>query len=135
MLERLPTPDEYDAALARHETLVVKFTAAWCAPCQKIAPQIDELAQLAKEKAHFAEIDVDENDEVTERLGISSMPTFHVYSKGQLVHEIRGGNVAAIRDAVDAAQAPAPKTTADAKENAAPVAAAVLGFGGDDEDF
>ena len=55
---------------------VVDFSASWCGPCAEIAPHFAELAQDQKyEGVVFFEVDVDENEEAAQHVGIEAMPT------------------------------------------------------------
>ena len=72
--------------------MIVDFTAVWCGPCQKIAP---DFARLAKEHptALFVKVDVDELEDVSQEAGIMAMPTFQVYKSGSKAEEMSGANV------------------------------------------
>src|SRR3954453_23108097 len=41
--------------------VVLDMWAAWCGPCQKMAPMIDELASEMAGRVRFAKLNVDEN--------------------------------------------------------------------------
>jgi len=53
---------------------VVDFWAPWCAPCLRLAPVIDELAEKYAGKVHFYKINIDDNQQLARDLGISSIP-------------------------------------------------------------
>jgi thioredoxin 1 len=63
--------------------VLVDFWAEWCGPCKSIAPVIDELAKEYKGKVVFAKIDVERNPQVASFLGIRSIPTMIMFSKGE----------------------------------------------------
>merc|ERR1712166_780236 len=48
------------------------FTAAWCGPCQMVAPQIENLA----EDLDILKVDLDPNAELAGEHGITAVPTF-----------------------------------------------------------
>jgi thioredoxin len=57
---------------------VVDFNAAWCGPCRKMTPIIEQLAQEFSGKVDFYSINLDENKELAMGLGIRSIP-FIIY--------------------------------------------------------
>ena len=69
--------------------VVVDFTAAWCAPCQRIAPHFAALC-----KAHptllLCSVDVEEMEEAASECGITAMPTFMIFRHGQKVDSLPG---------------------------------------------
>lgn len=73
---------------SKEKLVVIDFTAAWCGPCKQIAPHYNQLAQQHDGKAYLFKIDVDKNKEAAGAAGISAMPTFKFYAKGQLVDTI-----------------------------------------------
>lgn len=72
------------------------FTAVWCGPCRMIAPKIDEMSETYK-NITFLKVDVDAVASVATKVGISAMPTFHIYKNGVKKGEVVGANEGAIR--------------------------------------
>lgn len=74
---------------------LVDFTAVWCGPCLRIAPTFADWSEQFP-NVSFLKVDVDELSETSESVGISCMPTFKFYKKGQIVHSIEGADQEAI---------------------------------------
>jgi len=96
---QLATKAEFDQAMtdAGEKLVVVDFTATWCGPCQRIAPVFVKLAEEMPEVV-FVKVDVDENDEVAAACGISCMPTFQFFKKGEKLDEMSGASEEKIRE-------------------------------------
>jgi len=80
--------------------VVVDFSAQWCGPCKKIAPEFTALAQR-HENVYFGKIDVDENTETAEKYDIASMPSFLFFKDARLIHTIKGANMQDVSDSVE----------------------------------
>ena len=52
---------------------VLKFKADWCVPCRSLSPIIKSISE--EKGFSLVEIDVEENDEVTEEYKVRSLPT------------------------------------------------------------
>ena len=65
------------------EPVVVDFWAEWCGPCKQIAPTLEELAGSMNGKVKIVKLNVDENPKVTEKYGITSIPTLILFKNGE----------------------------------------------------
>jgi thioredoxin 1 len=66
--------------------VLVEFWATWCGPCQRVAPILEDLANDVKDLAKIGKLDVDEEYEIADELGIMSIPTIIVFKDGK-VHQ------------------------------------------------
>ena len=68
-----------------NRVVVIKFGAAWCGPCNSLAPQLENLAisYAGNPDLAFASVDVDECPGASKELGISNLPTIKFFKKGQ----------------------------------------------------
>ena len=69
--------------------VVIDFYADWCMPCLMIAPVIEDLAVKMK-KIKFARVNVDENQNLSEKFNISSIPCLVIFKEGKEVERITG---------------------------------------------
>ncbi|CAM9494640.1 unnamed protein product, partial [Ectocarpus fasciculatus] len=72
--------------------VVVDFTASWCGPCKRVAPQYEQLASQHPDVL-FLKVVEDSNKELIQSLSIRSFPTFRFYLEGNQVDETRGANI------------------------------------------
>ena len=68
----------------------VDFWAPWCGPCRIIGPFVEELAPSYQDKAIIAKLNVDDNPEVAQRYGVTSIPTVMMFKGGKLVDRAVG---------------------------------------------
>ena len=85
------TEENFDEQLARAEDpILVDFWASWCGPCRVIGPWLEELAEELAGQVHFAKINVEDNGDLANRFGISSIPTLILFKKGKVVDQMIG---------------------------------------------
>jgi len=66
----------FDAVVAATQLpVVVDFWAAWCGPCQMMAPAFKQAAAQLKGRALLVKVNSDDNPMLSQRFGIRSIPT------------------------------------------------------------
>ncbi|KAJ2647726.1 glycerol ether metabolic process [Coemansia sp. RSA 1250] len=84
---------QFDDLVKMQDKAVVDFNASWCGSCKTMKPVFDNLAHKNKDIA-FLSVDVDENSDLAQEYGITSMPTFKFIDHGKVVDEVVGANKA-----------------------------------------
>ncbi|MBQ8028787.1 MAG: thioredoxin [Clostridia bacterium] len=81
------TKENFDSeVLNSDKTVLLDFWATWCGPCQMIAPTLEEVA-TERPDIKVGKINVDEQEELTIKFGISSIPTLIVIKNGQIANQ------------------------------------------------
>ena len=70
--------------------VLVDFWAAWCMPCSKLTPIIEELSEEYKGKVKFGKVNVDECPSMSQKYGIRSIPTLLIFKNGKVISQIIG---------------------------------------------
>lgn len=69
--------------------VLIDFYADWCGPCQMVSPVVDEIAE-ERQDVHVCKVNVDEQQELAQAFGVSSIPTLVVVEHGKLVQHTVG---------------------------------------------
>jgi thioredoxin 2 len=76
----------FDEHITRSDIpVVVDFWAPWCGPCLSMAPHFAEAAKQLEPKARFAKVNSDDEQAVSARFNIRSIPTLIVFKNGREV--------------------------------------------------
>lgn len=75
---------------AQTRPLVVEFWAAWCAPCNAMAPALAATANNYQGKVDLLKIDVDKNPDIGSAIKIMAVPTLVGYASGKVVFRKTG---------------------------------------------
>ena len=72
--------------------LLVDFYAAWCGPCQMMAPILEQVQHRLSGRLKVVKIDTDRYPQLASRYGIQALPTLVVFKQGQPVDRLEGGD-------------------------------------------
>lgn len=85
------TERDFEATVLRSELpVVVQFTADWCEPCKKIAPEVEAFAKEMKEQVKVVRVDVDKAPVLAQKLRVQSVPTFMLVAQQRVVDVVVG---------------------------------------------
>ncbi|MDR1733888.1 MAG: thioredoxin [Oscillospiraceae bacterium] len=68
-----------------HNLTVLDFYADWCIPCKMQAPAFAQAEQALGGLAEFRKVNIEHEEELSERLGIMSIPTCVILQDGNPV--------------------------------------------------
>ena len=63
---------------------LVDFWAAWCGPCNMIAPLVDEISEEYAGKIKVCKMDVDSNPETSVKFNVRGIPTLLIFKNGNI---------------------------------------------------
>jgi thioredoxin 1 len=79
------TTDDLNKLVSQKKYVLVDYNAPWCAPCKKMLPILESLAQNKKDKLALVKINADDNKGLLKEKGISGIPYLELYLDGKLV--------------------------------------------------
>nr|MDO8110995.1 thioredoxin family protein [Candidatus Sigynarchaeota archaeon] len=75
---------EFDKAKGSAKVVLIDFTATWCGPCRMLGPILEQLATEYKpEDMKLFKLDVDENNDLSNKFHISAVPAVAFFKNGQ----------------------------------------------------
>lgn len=69
--------------------VLLDFYADWCGPCRMVSPLVDEIA-IENPQYVVGKVNVDNEPELAEAFGVSSIPMLAVLKNGELVNKAVG---------------------------------------------
>ncbi len=79
-----------DEVLNSNVPVLVDFWAGWCAPCRKLSPLLDDVANEFGDKIKFVKINTDENMKVAKDYSISGLPSVLIFKDGKALERMVG---------------------------------------------
>ena len=71
------------------KTVLLDFWASWCAPCRRVVPIVEKIADERRD-IKVGKINVDEEPELANKFSIMSIPTLVVMKNGKIVQQVSG---------------------------------------------
>ena len=69
--------------------VLLDFWASWCGPCRMVSPIVDEIASEHSD-IKVGKVNVDEQQELAMRFGVTAIPTLVVIKNGKIVNQAVG---------------------------------------------
>ncbi len=79
------TIGDFNKAIGGKGIVLVDYNAPWCAPCQKMRPILEKLAERHKADMRLFLINADDNKELMKERSISGIPHLELYKDGRIV--------------------------------------------------
>jgi thioredoxin 1 len=70
--------------------VLVDCSAEWCGPCKMLLPVLKDVESKFDGKIRFVKLDVDANEDLAQKLGISSIPCLIMFKDGHEADRIVG---------------------------------------------
>jgi thioredoxin 2 len=81
----------FDRHITRDEIPVVaEFWAPWCGPCRQMGPAVERAAAELEPGYRVLKVNIDEEQALASRYGISSIPTLMLFANGKPVGQLAG---------------------------------------------
>ena len=71
--------------------VLIDFYATWCGPCKSFAPILQKLKDDLGDEVRIIKIDIDKNQNLSQKLGVRSVPTIMIFRNGERKWEVSGG--------------------------------------------
>ncbi|MCM1163872.1 MAG: thioredoxin [Muribaculaceae bacterium] len=83
------TDENIHDIIASGKPVVIDFWATWCAPCVRMAPVVEELAQEYEGQVVIGKYNIEEENDLTSQYRIMSIPTILFFKNGEQVASLR----------------------------------------------
>jgi len=81
---------ELQEKINNNEKVIVEFWAEWCGPCRMMKPVFERVASNNDTEVQMYTMDIDQNRDYAQTLGIRSIPTVKLFSNGNVTDTFVG---------------------------------------------
>lgn len=79
-----------EEVVSSDELTLVDIYATWCGPCKALSPVLEEISEKYAEKIKVVKVNVDENESLAVKFGVTSVPTVLFFKGGRVVASFVG---------------------------------------------
>ena len=72
--------------------VIVDFWAEWCGPCHAVAPVLEKIVEERKDEVKLVKVNIDEEQGLSMRYGVMSIPTMILFRDGEPTAAITGAH-------------------------------------------
>ena len=78
------TEATFEQEVLQSETpVLVDFWAEWCGPCHAVSPVLEKIAEERKDELKLVKVNIDEEQGLSLRYGVMSIPTMILFKEGE----------------------------------------------------
>ena len=77
---------DFDQAV-KSGVVLVDFWAEWCAPCRRLAPTVDQIAEDYAGRVTVAKMNIDEHPATPSKFMVRGIPTLLLFKGGKVVDQ------------------------------------------------
>lgn len=87
MAEITVTKENFESEVLKSELpVLLDFWAEWCGPCRMLSPIVAEIAEEYSGKVKVGKVNVDEDQELSEKFQVESIPMVVIIKNGKVTN-------------------------------------------------
>ena len=79
----------FEQTISAENPTLVDFWAEWCGPCKSMHPIFENLEKQYP-NVKFARVNVDQNQNISRKFAVQSIPTFIMFKSGKIIDKMMG---------------------------------------------
>ncbi|KAJ4476732.1 thioredoxin [Lentinula aciculospora] len=101
VVKEIKSYEDFKQIINGSKPVVIDFWATWCGPCRFISPVFEKLSEQEEYSGvDFYKVDVDEQADISQEVGIRAMPTFMAFKGGEKGKQLVGANSGELENVV-----------------------------------